>query len=48
MMVPALLFILKLYSIKKKKMNHDIEGVEGFRKAGADLSFILPLPFASF
>jgi len=32
-MVLALLLILHFYSIKMKKMNYDIEGVEGFDKS---------------
>jgi sodium-dependent dicarboxylate transporter 2/3/5 len=44
MMVHALLFILKLYSIKMKKMNLDIEGVEGFDKS--QRSIIVYITFA--
>jgi len=38
MMVHALLFILKFYSIKMKKMNLDIEGVEGFDKSQCSIT----------
>ena len=44
MMVRALLFILKFYSIKMKKMNLDIEGVEGFDKS--QCSIIVYVTFA--
>jgi sodium-dependent dicarboxylate transporter 2/3/5 len=44
MMVHALLFILKFYSMKMKKMNLDIEGVEGFDKS--QCSIIVYITFA--
>ena len=43
-MVHALIFILKFYSIKMKKMNLDIEGVEGFDKS--QCSIIVYITFA--